>query len=260
MNSIKERIVETPAGPTRVWEKGRGKKLGYLAGLNGLPKWSPFLDKLAETRRVIVPSLPGYPGGPSSEPLDTQLDWVLAARDALVAAGLDGADLIGASVGGALAAEVAALWPKSVRKLVLIAPFGLFDSETPIADVFAQRPGQTTVLLSEKPTDYAGYLSVPKEGDAGEWEVQTLRAHIAAASLIWPLGDTRLSKRLMRIMAPTLILWGHNDHVIPLSYARRFAEGIGAGTKVKIVRKAGHTLEFDEPKAAARTIDSFLSS
>ena len=58
MSGHKERFVETPAGTTRVWEKGKGRKVGYLAGLNGLPKWSPFLDKLAESRRVVVPSHP----------------------------------------------------------------------------------------------------------------------------------------------------------------------------------------------------------
>ena len=66
---------------------------------------------LARTRHVVAPSLAGFPGGPSGDNLDDNLDRIVAAHDALTAAGLAGADLIGASVGGALAAEVAALWP-----------------------------------------------------------------------------------------------------------------------------------------------------
>ena len=55
--------VEVNGFPCRVWSKGSGPRLGFLAGLGGLPRWVPFLDELAKTRTVIVPSLPGYPGG-----------------------------------------------------------------------------------------------------------------------------------------------------------------------------------------------------
>ena len=112
-----------------------------MAGFGGLPRWVPFLDHLAATRTVIVPSLPGFPGGGRGHlSLDTHLDWVLALRQILGKCGLTGADLVGSSVGASLAAEVAAVWPDSVRRLVLIAPFGLFEERDPPADPWAQRP------------------------------------------------------------------------------------------------------------------------
>src|ERR1700737_710456 len=90
----------------RVWKKGDGPKLGFLAGLGGLPRWIPFLDALAKERTVIVPSLPGVPGGDRGHSvLDSHLDWVLAAHQLIRLAGLDGADLAGSSVGASLAAE-----------------------------------------------------------------------------------------------------------------------------------------------------------
>ena len=93
--------VEVNGFPCRVWTKGSGPKLGFLAGFGGLPRWMPFLDELAKTRTVIVPSLPGYPGGALGHTvLDTHLDWLLAVRQLLDKAGLAGADLLGASVGG----------------------------------------------------------------------------------------------------------------------------------------------------------------
>src|SRR3981189_1042090 len=98
--------VEINGFPCRVWSKGQGPKLGFPAGLGGLPRWLPFLDKLAETRTVIVPSLPGYPGARGHNLLDSHLDWVLAVRQLLAAAGLEGADLAGSSVGAAFAAEM----------------------------------------------------------------------------------------------------------------------------------------------------------
>src|SRR4051812_50101077 len=85
--------VEINGFSCRVWRKGQGPKLGFLAGFGGLPRWVPFLDALAERRTVIVPSLPGFPGGDRGHSvLDTHLDWVLAGRQKLRAARLDGAD------------------------------------------------------------------------------------------------------------------------------------------------------------------------
>src|SRR5689334_7799192 len=117
--------IEVNGHPCRVWCKGRGPILGFFAGFGGLPRWIPFLDRLAEQRTVVVPSLPGFPGATGHALLDTHLDWIVATRRLVTAAGLDGADLVGSSVGAALAAEMAALWPASVRRLALIAPFGL---------------------------------------------------------------------------------------------------------------------------------------
>src|SRR5260221_10187279 len=78
----------------RVWCKGSGPTLGFLAGFGGLPKWVPFLDALARERTVIVPSLPGFPGGDRGHTvLDNHLDWLLATRPLLQASGLFGADL-----------------------------------------------------------------------------------------------------------------------------------------------------------------------
>jgi len=111
---------------SRVWKKGVGPPLGFLAGFGGLPRWIPFLDILARERTVTVPSLPGFPGGARGHTvLDSHLDWVLAVRQLLQKAGLDGADLAGSSVGASFAAETTAIWPGSVRRLVLIAPWGL---------------------------------------------------------------------------------------------------------------------------------------
>lgn len=259
LKPARESFVETPSGRVRIWEKGRGKRVGFFAGLAGLPKWLPFLDELAKTHRVIAPSLPGFPGGPSSETLDGPLDWTLAAGDVFDAADLGGADLIGASVGGALAAEVAAFWPDALRKLVLIAPFGLFDESEPVTDVFAQRPGQMAQALSERPQALNEWLAMPDGADAGEWEIMSLRAHVAAASMLWPLGDTRLARRLPRISAKTLVLWGAQDRVIPPSYAGRFATLIGKNARAKTIAGAGHLAAFDQPKRVAKAVTNFLA-
>jgi pimeloyl-ACP methyl ester carboxylesterase len=72
--------------------------------------------------------------------LDSHLDWVLAVRDLVDKADLAGADLVGSSVGGSFAAEVAAIWPDKVKRLALIAPSVLFDEKDPATDPWAQKP------------------------------------------------------------------------------------------------------------------------
>ena len=253
-----ERFIECPTGPARVMEKGEGDTLGYFAGLHGLPKWQPVLDELSKNRKIIAPSLPGYPGGGDYEQLDDVLDWALAVRDIHAAAGLDGTDLVGASVGAALAAEIAALWPGAVGRLVLIAPYGHYDVADPTVDVFAQYQNKIPHVMSAKGEDYAEYISAPNSEDELEWDLSLFRAQMAAARMLWPLGDTKIMKRLGRITLPTLIIWGSNDDIIPSSYAQRFADAICGQVSVRIIEGAGHKVEFDAPEEVAVAIGEFL--
>jgi pimeloyl-ACP methyl ester carboxylesterase len=247
--------VEINGFPARVWRKGSGPRLGFLAGFGGLPRWIPFLDRLAERRTVVVPSLPGFPGGDRGHTvLDTHLDWLLATRHLLDAAGLDGADLAGSSVGASLAAEMAAVWPRSVRRLALVAPFGLFDETDPPRDPWAQRPDALAALMTADPETWKALKAMPEGGDSVEWAVEQTRAAEAAARIFWPLGDTRLARRLPLVRAPTLLLWGEKDRVVPPSYARRFAERLGGPDETRVIPGAAHLAELDRPDEVARAV------
>jgi pimeloyl-ACP methyl ester carboxylesterase len=261
MNPV-ERFTEVNGRRCRIWEAGQGEPLFYLPGLSGFPKWPPILDRLAASRRVIVPSLPGFPGGEGHDLLDHVFDWVLAAEDVLRQAGLDGkhgADLAGVSVGGALAAEVAALWPSRVRKLVLVSPYGLFDAAEPVADVFALRPKTLAQWMCVDPARFEALVQRPEGADEMDWQVMQARAAEAAARLLWPLGNTGLVRRLGRIKCPALIVWGEQDRVIPSSYARRFAEGIAGPVEIALIAGAGHLADLDTPAAVADAMLEFLA-
>ncbi len=244
---------------TRVWRKGKGEAIGFLAGYGGLPRWVPFLDRLAERRTVIVPSLPGFPGGDRGHAaLDTHLDWVLAVRDLIDKAGLAGADLVGSSVGGSVAAEVAAIWPEKVKRLALIAPFGLFDAKDPATDTWAQKQDDIAGLMTADPAVYKKLKEMPAGANSIEWPIEQTRAAEAAARIFWPLGNTRLEKRLPSIKAPTLILWGERDRVMPKSYAAAFAKAMKAKTETKVIAGAGHLAELDKPDEVAAAILAFM--
>jgi pimeloyl-ACP methyl ester carboxylesterase len=256
VSELKTTTVEVNGFPCRVWSKGSGPTLGFLAGLGGLPRWLPFLDALAKTRTVIAPSLPGYPGGATGHTvLDTHLDWVLAVRQLIDKAGLAGSDLVGASVGGAFAAEMAAIFPGHVKKLALLAPFGLFDEKEPATDPWAQRRDAVAGLMCADPANWSALVAPPDGANSVEWPIEMGRASEAAARAFWPLGATKLEKRLGLIAAPTLLLWGERDAVLPPSYAKKFAAAInGGGARIETVPDAGHLAYLDRPDAVARSV------
>ena len=258
-SKVSKRSVRIRGEKVRVLEKGRGRPLGVLAGLLGFPAWTPFLEALSTRRRVVVPSLPGHPGGADFRRLDDLADWVIATQELLEAAGLAGADLVGLGPGGTLAAEVAAFSPALVKRLVLVAPFGLYDEREPVVDFWAKRATELPATYSEKPAEFAQQLLTPAaDADPIEFQVEVVRSLEAAARLLWPFGDRGLAKRLHRIRAATLLVWGSADRIVPASYAKRFAAGIAGRTRIRSVASAGHRADFDAPDALAKTVLDFL--
>jgi len=250
-----EHVVEVAGLTSRVWEKGEGETLVFLAGLGGLTRWSPCLEALCRARRVVVPALPGYPGGTGHTELDTPLDWLTATLDLIDAIGGRDADWVGVSVGATLAAEAAAA-SHACRRLVLVAPLGVFDPEDPVTDVWCQRPGTQAGLLCA--TEAGRACITPDEDDPVEAQVVATRASEAAARLLWPTTDIGLARRLHRIRMPTLLLRGHEDAVLPASYLSRIGDGIGGPTQLGTVAGAGHRADLDAPDEMAARILDFL--
>ena len=87
-----------------------------------------------------------------------------------------------------------------------------------------------------------------------------VRALEAAARLLWPIGDRGLAKRLHRISAPTLLVWGGEDRIVPASYAKRFAAGVAGEAEVRSIAGAGHLVDLDAPEAAADAVLRFLEA
>ena len=260
MSEAEALSVEINGFACRVWKKGEGPKLGFLAGFGGLPRWIPFLDALARERTVVVPSLPGFPGGDRGHTvLDNHLDWVLAVRQLLQKAELDGADLAGSGVGGSFVAEIAAIWPNAVRRLALISPWGLFDEKDPMTDPWAQRAPEVPGLLCADPERWNQLKAEPKGANSPEWPIEQVRANEAAARAFWPLGNTRLEKRLPLAVAPTLLIWGEQDQIVPRGYADRFAREIGGRAEIVTIPGAGHLAELDKPDEVAAAVLRWMS-
>ena len=207
--------------------RAAARSSAFSPALAGLPRWVPFLDALAEEPHGDRAVAAGFPGGDRGHTvLDSISTGCWRCAQLLDKAGLDGADLAGSSVGGSLAAEMAALWPDAVRRLALIAPFGLFDENDPPTDPWAQRGDAVPGLMCADPEIWKALKAAPEGANSIEWPIEQTRANEAAARIFWPLGNTKLEKRLPLIEAPTLLLWGEQDRIMPRSYAERFAKGI----------------------------------
>ncbi len=101
--------------------------------------------------------------------------------------------------------------------------------------------------------------AMPEGANSIEWPIEQTRAAEAAARIFWPLGNTRIEKRLRLIQAPTLLLWGENDRVMPRGYADVFARGISGQTRITVIPGAGHLAELDKPAEVARAILDFTA-
>jgi pimeloyl-ACP methyl ester carboxylesterase len=260
VSQLHERTVEVSGVACRIWEYGSGPRVGYLAGIAGLPRWSAFTEMLAESFTVVVPSIPGFPGSDGHGGLTGTLDWLLAVRDLLAAAGLEQHPLIASSVAGALAVDVAAVWPELISRLVLIAPFGWFDEAEPSVDIWAVRAGagELARLVCVDPDRFMQLCACPADANPLEWELMLGRALEASARYSYPLGDTGVMARLARIRRPVLFVHGEEDRVLPVSYSRRMAAMIGAHARVLTVSKAGHAAEIDRPRTIARLVAADL--
>ena len=260
MTEVRESKVTVDGADFRVWTAGSGPKVGVFAGFGGLLQWTPFLCKLAETRTVIVPSLPGFPGGGGRAHvmLDSQLDWLLVAREILNGCELEGEDLIGVSLGAALAADVTAVWPHKTKKLVLVSPLGMCDGDSPIADPWGVTPRYLPALLCANPQALVAHQKMPEGADELEWEVSQIRANEAAARLLWPNGDIGLAKRIGRIFGETLTIWGSDDKVVPVAHRPLYKNGPCGPVTEKVLDGAGHQADFDRPDDLAVMIDDFL--
>src|SRR5215510_8133988 len=140
--------VETGRGARcRVLQGGSGQPLVFLHGAGGLLAENPFLDRLAERYHVFAPEFPGYGESTGEELLDDMLDFTLHGWDVVTTLGLSKPHLMGHSMGGMIAAEMACIAPHDLSQLVLVAPAGLWIPEHPIPDFFSFLPHEFAQYL-----------------------------------------------------------------------------------------------------------------
>ena len=236
--------------------------LVYLHAAGGVTEDDPLLAALAERHEVYAPVHPGFDDLAEIDDVRDVHDLALYYDSLLDALGLEQATVVGHSFGGMVAAELAAHVPNRVGRLVLISPFGLWRDDLPVADLFLAFPNQVHELLWADPSAHREALS-PPSGDTLPAEqlaalLGLLQGLTAAGKYLWPIPDKGLRRRLHRISAPTLVIWGAEDRLVPPEYAGDFAAAIPAA-RAEILAGAGHMVPVERQDAVVDLIEEFLA-
>ncbi len=246
-----------------VLEAGDGAPLLFLHGAGGVPVWAGVLPLLAREFHVYAPLLPGFGQSTGLDYLDDQFDLFLHGFDVMDSLGLNRPYVVGESMGGWMAAEMAALRPDKIGRLALAAPIGLWRDEAPVADMFGMMNHEMVPLLFHDIKCPAAQAMlglnalISDKDDRTAAQVETLialaRGARTAAKFLFPVPENGLERRLWRIQAQTLIVWGANDRFIAPSYADIFKQKIRNAQLLKIPN-AGHLLALEAPAALGKAL------
>jgi pimeloyl-ACP methyl ester carboxylesterase len=247
---------------TEVEISGSGPPLVYLHGPWGLGPDRAFVASLAEGFTVHAPKFPGTSQG-NSEAVHALSGWhdlVVYHGELLDRLGLPAPAIAGHSFGGLVAAEIAAAAPASVGRLVLIDPVGLWRDDLPVKNWMLLPETARRPAFFAEPEGEASkrFFAVPTDPDQRVDTVsQFIWSQACTGKFVWPIADRGLSKRIHRIAAPTLIVWGRADGVIAPAYAEEFARRI-AGAKIELIDGAGHLPHLERTAAVTKAIRAFL--
>jgi pimeloyl-ACP methyl ester carboxylesterase len=247
---------------TEVEVSGSGAPLVYLHGPWGLGPDRVFVARLAETHTVYAPKHPGTSqGDPDAvHRLDGWLDLIVYYGELLERLKLDAPVFVGHSFGGLVAAEIAAAMPRSVGRLALIDPVGLWRDDLPVKNWMLLNDKERRPSLFADPEGEAAqrFFAVPSEPEQRvDVLSQVIWAQACTGKFVWPVPDRGLKNRIHRIAAPTLIVWGKADRIIAPAYADEFAKRIG-GAKTVLIDNAGHLPHLEQTDAGVKAMRGFV--
>jgi pimeloyl-ACP methyl ester carboxylesterase len=241
---------------------GSGPPLVFLHGAGGLV-WDDVLDQLSQRFTVYAPEHPGTSAGDPDgiQPLDNLWDLVVYYYELFDKLGLQAPAVVGHSFGGMVAAELAATSPERVGKLVLISPIGLWRDDAPVRNWMIVTPASDLpkYLFADPQGAVAQKVfGVPADPSlAIDAQIQLIWAMACTGKFVWPIPDKGLKKRIHRITAPSLIIWGTDDQIIPALYADEFGARI-AGSRVELIGNAGHMPHLEQLDQVSRLVEDFL--
>jgi len=240
--SFTESFVEVSGCRTRLRRGGKGEPLLFLHGASGAPAILPFMEKLAQRFDVLVPEHPGY--GQTAEPewLENIHDVAYFYLDFLKQLDLRNVTLVGNSMGGWIAMEIAVRDTSRLKSLVLVSPAGIQAPGVQPADIFLMAPEDVVRNLFVDQKLAEARLAQPEDIDV------SLKNRHTTARLGWEprLHDPFLPKWLHRIDVPVKIIWGREDRILPVAFAEEFKR-LMPKAQIHIVDNAGHLPHAEKP-------------
>jgi pimeloyl-ACP methyl ester carboxylesterase len=257
---LKQESVELRGGRKQVvFRAGKGPPLVWLHAANGIDGDHPLVNELIGAFSVVAPLAPGFDDLTELDEVNDIHELAMHYDDLFEALGLDEATVVGHSFGAMIAAELAAHYPNRVRELVLIAPVGLWNDDYPVVDFFAIPLPELPGMLFADPAYVAA--ATPPDAEPDDLDVEALvtlvRGMTSVAKFLWPIPDRGLGRRLDRLRASTLVVFGAEDAIVPPRYADDFVAGIPNAAKV-IVPGAGHMAPIERSNEVLAAIREFL--
>jgi pimeloyl-ACP methyl ester carboxylesterase len=270
-DGVEARVLDAAGWRVRYVRKGAGPPLVLLHGFaSSLYTWSDVLPELARDHDVIALDFPGH-GGSEIRPQLGAEDWVRVASAVADGLGLERFDLVGHSLGGAVAAVTAARRPERVRHLVLIdaAGFNLAPGDRPVLlkALGLVSPRLLDALPLRRPAIALGLRQVFQDDSrltrerVDEYVAPLLRPGASAAlrSLLGSRDTLGVPALVGTIRSPTLVIWGRHDRWIDVSQADRFVAAIPGARKV-VLEECGHMPHEERPVQVAKLLLEFLAA
>lgn len=258
MTTIAE-STDLHVGKTRIrlQIKGGGETVLFLHGAGGVPVWLPFFDTLAEGRRLLVPDHPGFGASDDPDFLRDVPDLAMFYLDLLDTLDLRNVHIVGHSLGGWIAAELAVRNQSRLKSLTLISAAGIRVKGSPMGDVFIWSPEEAVRNFYHDPNYAERQLAQPL--DSAQMDV-LIKNRYAFAKLAWqPRGfNPALEKWLHRITLPTRVIWGREDKVLPAVLASRWGELVPQA-QVHVIDACGHLPLVEQAAATSKLVVSHLN-
>lgn len=246
----------------RYLEEGKsGKTILLIHGLGGsAERWLKIIPSLSPKYRVIAPDMIGF--GYSDKP---SLDYTIEFFGKFLSALMDTLDLktailVGTSLGGQIAAECTNT-NRSIEKLVLVAPSGVMKRSTAAVDAYMM-----AALYPNNASARTAFEMMSNSGTVDEFTVSDFvkrmsipNAKLAFISSVLGIKNSKIDESLQKIMVPTLLVWGKEDRVIPIEYAKQFVSSI-RDCKFLEFEDCGHLPHVEKPDIFSESILEFLDS
>jgi pimeloyl-ACP methyl ester carboxylesterase len=242
---------------TRLMRGGAGEPLLVLHGAGGGRDWLPFMDKLAERFEVIVPEHPGFGASDMPDWLDTVGDLAYFYLDLIAQLGLRDVHLIGESIGGWIAAELAVRDCGPLASLTLVSAAGIHVDGAARGDIFMWSPETLIRNLFHDPAFAERMLAEPPSDEAVTTQVKN---RLTTAKLAWHprLHNPHLRKWLHRIAVPTLVVWGEHDRILPPAYGEAWRDLI-PGARLKVFADCGHLPQIEKADDFVGLVTGFIA-
>ncbi len=217
---------------------GTGETLLFLHGAGGIKDWSPYLDALAEKFDVLAPSHPGFGASDNPDWLDNMSDMAFFYLDLIEELDLRDFHLVGNSLGGWLASEIAVRSSDRLKTLTLVSAAGLRVIGVPMGDIFMWSEEERARNAFYDQSIAEQRLAVKLSEEEKDLQLQNF---FTTSKLSWSprFHNPDLEKWLHRIKVPTMIMWGDSDKIFPPAYGEAYQAAI-PGSELRIIPQCGH--------------------